>query len=147
MAHRANRAPPGGACERCMSTRSALSERQVRRAIRVARSPAILAVVVLSACLSASCGVVLDDGWDNGWDDDGWSVFHCTYEERMTSCNSTSFGPWESECRTVDFELRDGLTPEGFCQEAYSGSDTECAGGCCMDFEFRNTEAHSGACP
>ena len=96
----------------------------------------LVALVLLLASMGlAACG------------DDGPSIFSCTFEQRKTSCGSSSFGEWEAECRTIDFELRDGLSPEQFCQNAYSGSDTECGGGCCLDFQFRATEMRSGRCP
>ena len=93
--------------------------------------------------------LVLMSGCDTGLGGGGGGnsgTFSCTYEQRRTSCSSLSFGSWEAECSPIDFELRDDLTPEGFCQEAYTGSDTECAGACCINFEFRNTQTVAGLC-
>ena len=73
-----------------------------------------------------------------GEEDEGPSCFTCLYEKRSSGCGSSGFGPWEEGSSTIDFELRDGLTPEGFCREAFPASDLECAGGCCVSFQFRN---------
>ena len=76
-------------------------------------------------------------------DDEGVTCFTCLYEKRTTSCSSSSFGPWESGEATIDFELKDGLTPTQFCSDAYPASDIECGGGCCIDFQFRNVSVGS----
>ncbi|MCA9608335.1 MAG: hypothetical protein KC619_22150 [Myxococcales bacterium] len=89
-----------------------------------------LAVVLPLLFLVAACGEAVPR-----------SDFYCTYESRRTSCSSSDFGPWTSECTLVDFEIRDDLTPDTFCAEAYPPTDTECAGGCCVSFEFRNVTA------
>ncbi len=81
-----------------------------------------------------------------GCGDAGGGLNSCAYEERTTSCGGGDFGPWEERCSPIDFELREGLTAESFCNSAYSGSDLECAAGCCVSFEFRNTRVVSGGC-
>lgn len=80
-------------------------------------------------------------------EDGGTEVFHCSYEQRNTSCSSSKFGPWTAGCATVDFELREGLTAESFCSQAYPASDIECGGGCCISFQFRNVVSSGGPCP
>lgn len=76
--------------------------------------------------------------------DDGTpECFTCEFEKRTTSCSSSSFGPWEADVAIIDFELRDGLTPQGFCNEAYPANDIECGGGCCISFQFRNVSVGS----
>jgi hypothetical protein len=78
-------------------------------------------------------------------EDDEISCFTCQYEKRTTSCSSSSFGPWEQGTLTVDYELKDGLSPEQYCNQTYPASDIECAGGCCISFQFRNVSV--GSCP
>ncbi|MBZ0120155.1 MAG: hypothetical protein IT378_03275 [Sandaracinaceae bacterium] len=74
------------------------------------------------------------------------SNFYCSYEGRRTSCSSSSYGPWTAECTLVDTEIRDDLTPDTYCALVYPPSDTECAGGCCISFQFRNVTALA-SCP
>ncbi len=78
-------------------------------------------------------------------DDDEPDCFTCLYEKRSTSCSSGSFGSWEEGSSTIDFELKDGLSREGFCKQAYPASDIECGGSCCISFQFRNVRV--GSCP
>lgn len=93
----------------------------------------IAAAFVLAACSS---------------DESGTGTFHCSFEESKTSgCGGSSFGPFIAGCSTVDFELREGLTRESFCAQAYPASDIECAGGCCVQFRFQNVVAGDGPCP
>ena len=73
-------------------------------------------------------------------------VFSCVYEGRKTSCSSSAFGPWTAACSTVDFELREGLSPEQYCQQAYPANDVHCAGSCCLSFQYRNVSMQGGAC-
>lgn len=78
-------------------------------------------------------------------DDEGPSCFTCQFEERRTGCNSTSYGSWEDGSSVIDFELKDGLSPESFCRQTYPSSDIECSSGCCVSFQFRNVRV--GSCP
>ena len=93
----------------------------------------LLTLLLLSAAVLPACG---SDGVPR-------SDFACVYEERQTDCGGGSFGPWTSECSFVDFEIRDDLTPQAYCDQAYPASDTECGGGCCISFQFRNVVALS----
>ncbi len=76
-------------------------------------------------------------------DDNELTCFTCLYEKRTTSCGSAAFGSWEEGSAVIDFEIRDDLTPEGFCRQTYPANDTECAGGCCISFQFRNVRVES----
>ena len=76
-------------------------------------------------------------------DDDEVTCFTCLYEQRNTSCGSSEFGPWEEGSAIIDFEIRDDLTPESFCLQAYPANDIECGGGCCLSFQFRDVRVGS----
>ena len=75
------------------------------------------------------------------------TCFRCVYEERSTTgCSGSSYGPWESGESTADTEdIRSDLTREEYCDLVYPSSDTECGGGCCVSFQFRNVRVES--CP
>jgi len=68
----------------------------------------------------------------------------CTYEQRSTSCSSSSFGAWKKKCLDLD-DPRDGLTPSQWCRTA-TAKTTACAAGCCLRFQFRNAVGHYGLC-
>jgi len=77
--------------------------------------------------------------------DDSPRCFTCEYEERTTGCNSSTFGNWEAKIYTVDFELKEGLSSESFCEQSFPSNDIECASTCCVSFQFRNVKV--GECP
>ena len=103
-------------------------------------------VSLATGCLLAASAVALLASGACGTSGGGSGTFSCVYEVSSTPCNSGAFGPYTAECATIDFELRDDLSPEQFCNDAYSGTDFECGGGCCVSFRFRNTHVESGAC-
>jgi hypothetical protein len=76
-------------------------------------------------------------------EEDGGPI-SCSYEQRSTGCSGTGFGDWEDRCLTVD-DPREGLTPSEWCDIA-TGDTTECAGGCCKEYEFRSQDGFYGSC-
>jgi len=95
--------------------------------------------VVLSlgvAAVTAGCG-----------GDEGGGLYCCTYESRHSACGGGNRTAWET--LSYEFNIDDyveGWTPEQVCAK-FSGSDTECAGSCCIDTEQRNNILSGGSCP
>jgi hypothetical protein len=73
------------------------------------------------------------------------SGLRCDYEVSSTGCNDSSYGAFASKCLSVD-NPKDGLTPSGWCALA-TGDTSECAGGCCKKYKFRNAVGSTGTCP
>jgi hypothetical protein len=56
---------------------------------------------------------------------------HCvTYETRHTGCGGVGWSEWTTE------DVRDKFT----------GSKTECGGGCCIEVQYQNAQVSSGGC-
>jgi len=92
-----------------------------------------------------SLGVAAVTGGCGG--DEGGGLYCCTYESRHSACGGGNWTPWVTE--HYEFNLDDyveGWTPERVCAK-FSGADTECAGGCCIDTENRNNILSGGSCP
>jgi hypothetical protein len=68
----------------------------------------------------------------------------CRYEVQSTGCNNSTYGAWEKRC-TDDEEPSRDLTQSELCALAVSDT-SECAGGCCVRFRFRNAVGFSGTC-
>lgn len=96
---------------------------------------------ILRAVCPFACALLIATAAGCGDDPMPDSNFYCIYEGRSTSCTSSSFGPWLEECSYVDFEIRDDLTPDSFCDQAYPPYDSECAASCCVEYEFQNVRA------
>ena len=94
----------------------------------------VLPIILTSITFSVGCS-----------DDEGLECFSCVYEKRRTGCNSLIFRDWEQGSSTIDFELKDGLTPESFCRQTFPSSDTECSATCCINIQYRNVRVES--CP
>ena len=80
-------------------------------------------------------------------EDEGGGVYACNYESRYTGCGGVGWSDWETEC--YEFNIDDYLedwTPERVCNK-FTGTDTECGGGCCIEVQYQNTELSSGSCP
>jgi hypothetical protein len=96
---------------------------------------ALLLAVVMGTCvLIAGCG------------EDGGGIYCCTYESRHTACGGGDWTAWEAEF--YQFNIDDYLedwTPERVCNK-FTGSDTECGGGCCIYVEYSNNNLSSGEC-
>jgi len=98
------------------------------------QSPA--ALILMASLLTAGCG-----------GEEGGGLYCCTYESRHSACGGGNWTAWEIQ--HYEFDLDDyveGWTPEQVCAK-FSGSDTECAGGCCIDTQDRNNVLSGGACP
>lgn len=67
------------------------------------------------------------------------NAISCQYEVGKTGCGGGSFGAFDSRCATID-DPRDGYSADQFC-DSFRGTDTSCAGGCCVNFKFRNAMA------
>jgi hypothetical protein len=71
-------------------------------------------------------------------------IYSCTYESRSTGCGGKGWKSWKTECYEFDIEdYKEGWTPERVCNK-FTGSDTHCAGGCCINSEYRNTRLSRG---
>jgi hypothetical protein len=94
-------------------------------------------LAVISLTMFASCAE--DSGGGGG-------VYACNYEKRATGCGGIGWGDWEAY--SYEFDIDDyveGWTPERVCDK-FSGSDTHCAGGCCIDIQYQNNEVAKGEC-
>ena len=102
----------------------------------------VFKIIVMSCFamwLLVNCG-----GSDSDSDDDNGS---CHYEKSVSQCGGGNMSAFEAGCTNIDFELRDDLSPAQFCKNAYPATDTECGGGCCLNFAFRNVTHSSDSCP
>ena len=74
------------------------------------------------------------------------STYCCTYESRHTGCGGVGWSQWETEYYEFDIDdYKEGWTPEQVCNK-FTGSDTECGGGCCIEVQYRNNRLSSGGC-
>ena len=95
------------------------------------RSLLFATMLIGSFCALLSCG-------------EEETCFRCLYEKRVSSCNSYSYGPWEAGEITEDLEnIKSGLSKEDYCNQVYPASDSHCAGGCCLNFQFQNVRVAS----
>lgn len=76
----------------------------------------------------------------------GGTVYCCTYESRYTGCGGVGWNDWEAEQYEFDLEdYKDGWDAERVCDK-FTGSATECGGGCCIEVQYQNTELARGTC-
>lgn len=81
-------------------------------------------------------------------EEDGGSIFHCSYEVSRTGCNDSVYSPYEQGCLTVDSAtLRDDVNVSTYCSDLYPSSDIYCASSCCISYKYRNVTQEGGACP
>jgi len=74
------------------------------------------------------------------------SSYSCNYESRHTGCGGKTWTSWEKGCYAFNIDdYKEGWTPEKVCGK-FSGSDTECGGGCCIYTEYRDNEISRGGC-
>jgi len=75
------------------------------------------------------------------------SNFACKWEEsKTTRCDGFGFKPYFPRCEIVDFEIRDDLTPQTFCD--LRGEDgLFCQAGCCINSRVRNMRPSNPSCP
>lgn len=72
--------------------------------------------------------------------------YSCTYESRHTGCGGKEWTIWVKDCVAFNMDdYKEGWTPEKVC-EKYSGTDTNCGGGCCIEIEYRNNMISKGTC-
>jgi hypothetical protein len=95
-------------------------------------------LLILSALIVASAAVITGCG-------DG-SIYCVTYETRHTGCGGVGWSDWETEHYEFNIDdYREDWTPERV-RDKFTGSATECGGGCCIEVQYRNTSLSSGGC-
>jgi hypothetical protein len=72
---------------------------------------------------------------------------HCvTYETRHTGCGGVGWSEWTTEHYEFNMDdYQDGWTPEDV-RDKFTGSKTECGGGCCIEVQYQNAQVSSGGC-
>lgn len=81
-----------------------------------------------------------------GCDLAGDTLYSCSYEVRSTSCSGYGWSEWESRCFDFDLEeYLEGISAEDVC-DTFSGSQTECASTCCIDFQYRDNQLSTQPC-
>jgi hypothetical protein len=74
------------------------------------------------------------------------STYSCIYESRHTGCGGKEWTEWGTECNAFNMDnYKEDWTPEKVCQK-YSGTDTNCGGGCCIEIEYRNNQLSKSSC-
>ncbi len=101
----------------------------------------IIISAMTCAALAGSFGCSSDlEGEENG------GVYCCRYRSESTHCNSGTHDAPEEQ--SFEFNLDDyveGSTPESVCGN-FSGSHTQCGGGCCINIYYTNLGVTPGSC-
>jgi hypothetical protein len=71
----------------------------------------------------------------------------CSYESRHTGCGGTGWTSWETTHYSFNLDdYQEGWSAERVCNK-FSGADTNCGGGCCINIEYRSNHLGEGLCP
>lgn len=102
----------------------------------------IFQLFILMPILSFGLAACFDDEEDEG------SVFHCSYEQRQSDCNTHSFSePFSQKCATFNTaNFREGWDVANHCQNTYTNGYSS-GGSCSYYFEVRNVQQLPGTCP
>ncbi|MBI5498274.1 MAG: hypothetical protein HY904_24950 [Deltaproteobacteria bacterium] len=70
------------------------------------------------------------------------TAHRCVFEEQESQgCGEAPSGPWETKC----YDAEEGSAAYD-TQCAVYDDDTECGGGCCLQFRVRNRRFEEGSC-
>jgi len=92
-----------------------------------------------------------DGGGNGGSSGFNRNNFACEWEESITTgCNGRDYKPYGPKCEIVDFEIRDDLTPQTFCELRASEADglfCQAGSGCCISTRTRDERPVAASCP
>jgi len=73
-------------------------------------------------------------------------TYSCNYETRYTGCGGKGWNAWKAECYEFNLDdYKEGWTAEKVCHK-FTGTATNCGGGCCIETEHRNNRLSKGTC-
>jgi len=104
----------------------------------------VLLIVILIALVAIAISFFLLQGLN--WVPSESGSYSCSYESRHTGCGGKEWSEWKAECYAFNMDdYKEGWTPEKVCGK-YTGSDTNCEGGCCIDIEYMNNKLSRDRC-
>jgi hypothetical protein len=74
------------------------------------------------------------------------SIYCVTYESRHTGCGGAGWSDWEPDHYEFNMDdYKEGWTPEDV-RDKFTGTATNCGGGCCIEIEYLNAQLSDGGC-